>query len=172
MQVTSDVPRGSLQGPRLLIILNYDLPLQESKCKSFGYADDFKLVATNGENIQNDIKQIEECCLNNKMTLNENKYYMLPIKSQDKPKSRLKNKTLQYQNEQKDLDITMPPKLNWKPNVDKRCSRALKSFYFLKRNTSASTKLSTKVKVHVGYVDQWLHMQLKPGSQTNWRRRR
>ena len=47
-------------------------PLQVTKCEAFDYADDFKLVATKSENMQYDIKQIEEWCLNNKMTLNEN----------------------------------------------------------------------------------------------------
>ena len=66
------------------------------------------------------------------MTLNENKCFILPIKSQDQPKLSLNNKTLLYQNDQKDLGITLAPKLNWNPNVGKRCSKALKSFYFLK----------------------------------------
>ena len=122
------------------------------KCEIFGYADNFKLVATNRENKQYDIKQVEEWYLNNKMTLNENKYYILPIKSQEKFKLSLNNKTLLFQSEQKDLGITMAPKLNWTPNVKKRCSKALKLFYFLKRNTSTSTKLSAKINAYAGYV--------------------
>ena len=77
---------------------------------------------------------------------------MLCLANQDKPKLSLNNKTLLYQSEQKDLGITMAPKLNWKPNVEKRCSKALKAFYFLKRNTSTSTKLSAKLNAFAGYV--------------------
>ena len=128
MQVTSGVTQGSQIGPLLFIIFVNDLPLQITKSEVFGYADDFKLVATNSENMQYDIKQIEEWCLNNKMTLNENKCYILPIKSQDKPKLSLNNTTSLYQSEQKDLGITVAPNLNWKPNVKKRCSKALKAF--------------------------------------------
>ena len=84
VQVTSGVIQGSLIGPLLFIIFVNNLPLQITKSEAFGYADDFKLVATNSENMQYDIKQIEEWCLNNKMKLNENKCYILPIKSQDK----------------------------------------------------------------------------------------
>ena len=52
----------------------------------------------------------------------------------------------------KDVGITMASKLNWKPNVENRCSKALKAFYFLKRNTSTSTKLSTKLNAYAGYA--------------------
>ena len=72
--------------------------------------------------------------------------------SQDQPKLCLNNRTLLYQSEQKDLDSTMAPKLIWKHNVEKRCSKALKAFYFLKRNTSTSTKQSAKHNAYAGYV--------------------
>ena len=86
------------------------------------------------------------------MTLNENKCYIVPIKSQDQPKLSLKNKNLLNLNEQKDLGNTLKPKLNWKPNVEKRCSKALKAFSFLKTNTSTSTKLSANLIAYAGYV--------------------
>ena len=86
MQLTSGVPQGSLLGPLLFIIFVNDLPLQVTKCEAFGFADEFKLVAAKSENMQYDIKQIEEWCLKNKMTLIEKKCFILPIKSQDKPK--------------------------------------------------------------------------------------
>ena len=38
----------------------------------------------------------------------------------------------------------MAPKLKWKPNAKKWRSKALKAFYILIRNTSASTKVSVK----------------------------
>ena len=41
-----------------------DLPLQVSMCEAFDYLDDFQLVATNSKNMQYDIKQIEQWCLN------------------------------------------------------------------------------------------------------------
>ena len=46
----------------------------------------------------------------------------------------------------------MAPKLDGKPNVEKRCSKALKAFYILKRNASASTKLSAELNAYASYV--------------------
>ena len=93
VQVTSDVTQRSLPSPPLFIIFVNDFPLHITKCEAFCYADNFKFVATISENIQYDIKHLEEWCLNNRLTLNDNKCFILPIKSQDKPKLSLNNKT-------------------------------------------------------------------------------
>ena len=61
-QVTSGVPQGSLLDSLLFIIFVNDLSLQVTKCEAFGYADDFKLVATNSENMQYEIEEMEKWC--------------------------------------------------------------------------------------------------------------
>ena len=80
--VTSGVPQGSLLGPLLFIIYVNDLPSKVQNCNAFGYADDFKLVTTNPADIERDLISIEEWCEENKMRLNEDKCFLLPIKQQ------------------------------------------------------------------------------------------
>ena len=152
--VTSGVPQGSLLGPLLFIIYKNDLPQQTSKCSAFGYADDFKLVSTNPANIQSDLEKIEKWCHSNKMQLNESKCHILPIKVNEKNWHSfiLNSKTLSNKSEQKDLGIIMATKLSWKANMKKRCSKAWKAFYFLKRNISNLASQTTKLNAYVGYV--------------------
>ena len=46
----------------------------------------------------------------------------------------------------------MATKLSWKANIKKRCSKAWKAFYFLKRNILNLASQTTKLNAYVGYV--------------------
>ena len=98
-----------------------------------------------------------------KTKLNEKKCYLLPVKCEERPKLTLNQKEIQYKSEQKDLGIVMSTKINWKPNIETRCSKAFRAFYFLKRNTAKSTKISAKLNAYVGY--EWWHMPHRRGLQ-------
>ena len=80
--VTSGVPQGSLLSPLLFIIYVNDLPTRVKLCDAFGFADDFKLISTQPADIRTDLEAIESQCEVNKMKLNENKCYVLPVKQQ------------------------------------------------------------------------------------------
>ena len=135
--VTSGVPKGSLLDPLLFIIYVNDLPEEMTECDAlFCYADDFKLVISMSEKIQKDLSKVEDGCNANKMKLNEGKCYILPIKQKEGVKHvfTLISKQLSETTEQKDFGLIMASKLSWKPNVDTRCKKVWKAFYFLKRN--------------------------------------
>ena len=151
--VTSGVPQGSLLGPLLFIIYVNDLPSKVQNCNAFGYADDFKLVTTNPADLERDLISIEEWCEENKMRLNEDKCFLLPIKQQGQSNQLFLNKRpVASKTEQKDLGIIMSRKLSWKSNIQKRCRKATRAFYFLKRNTSVLANTRTKLNAYVGYV--------------------
>ena len=85
VKVTCGVPHGSILGPLLFILFINDLPAAVKNCTSFGYADDFKITTSDLNNLQEDIHVIEDWCNDNKMTLNEDKCYLLPVKSTNHP---------------------------------------------------------------------------------------
>ena len=153
VKVTSGVPQGSILGPLLFILFINDLPAAIKNCTSFGYADDFKITTSDLNNLQEDIHAIEDWCNDNKMTLNEDKCYLLPVKSTNHPDTiTLNGKILACKVEQKDLGLIMTENLNWRLNSNKRCSKSWKAFYFLKRNVSKLASRKMKLNAHKGYV--------------------
>ena len=91
------------------------------------------------EKIQKDLSKMENWCNAYIKKLNEGKFYILPIKQKEGVKHdfTLSLKQFSETTEQKDLGLIMASKLSWKPNVDKRCNKAWKAFYFLRRNISS-----------------------------------
>ena len=153
VKVTSGVPQGSLLGPLLFIIYVNDLPKCTTNCQAFGYADDYKLVTSKLSDLQKDVDSIEDWCKTKKMTLNEDKCYILPVKDHKEVSNiSLNSKILQEKTQQKDLGLIMSKKINWKANAKRRCRKAWKSYYFLKRNMSAIASVKTKLNGYVGYV--------------------
>ena len=72
--------------PLLFIIFVNNLPVQVSEIYAVVYAEDFKFVIKKSENMQNDRKQIENRCFDNKIKANKNKCQFLPTKVKTKPK--------------------------------------------------------------------------------------
>ena len=132
--VTSGVPQESLLCPLLFTIYVNDLPTRVKLHDAFGYADDFKLVSTQPADIRTDLEAIERWCDVNKMKLNENKCYVLPVKQQQNSEYhfQLNSKFLESKFEQTNLGVIISAKLSWKANGPKRCKKASKAFSFLK----------------------------------------
>ena len=90
----------------------------------------------------------------NKTKLNENKCYVLPVKQQQNSEYhfQLNSKFLESKFEQKDLGVIISAKFSWRANSIKRCKKAPKAFFFLKRNVSVLAKTRTKLNAYVGCV--------------------
>ena len=150
LNVTSGVPQGSILGPLLFIIFVNDLPDCAKHSSCYGYCDDMKLLYTTPEGLQQDVKQLENWCLDNSMVLNSKKCNILNIKGECN--ILLFNSQLQTTNVHRDLGVQVTGSLSWSPNCESRVQSSLRSFYQIKRNVSSKTSLKSKIDLYCGYI--------------------
>ena len=115
--VTSGVPQGSILGPLMFLIYVNDLPESVKPSTSFGYADDFKVIAKNYEEAIVLGTENEKWSLKNQMVLNMGQ---LPYTV----------------NSQKDLGVIMTKNISCNENIKRRTGKAWRAFFNLKRNIS------------------------------------
>ena len=138
-------------GPLMFLIYVNDLPESVKPSTSFGYADDFKVIAKNYEEAIVLGTEIEKWSLKNQMVLNMGKSKALRIKGNTEPVSS-KGVKLGTVNSQKDLGVIMTKNISWNENIKRRTGKAWRAFFNLKRNISCYANLETKLNAYVGYV--------------------
>ena len=141
LEVKSGVPRGSVLGPLFFIIFINDLP-ECIMLSCFGYADDYKVIATNTITLQIDATRIWKWCSQNLMTLNISNCKTLNLKGNGS--ISMNGKTLEQTQKEKDLAIIVSNDLTWTANAERRCEKAIKVFFTIKRNIANRNKLDCK----------------------------
>ena len=91
--------------------------------KTYGYADDYKLLSNNKHELQTDLRKLNEWCNNNEMRLHENNCKILCFKK--KSLFTIKNETVNISSHQKDLGIQVCDNLTWHQNASTRASKTL-----------------------------------------------
>ena len=150
LEITSGVPQGSILGPLLFLFFINDLPSETPLTENFGFADDFKLISVNQEELKKSVEGIENWGDRNHLTLNASKCKLLSLKSEQK--ASLKNQELGEVDSQRDLGLIVSKKLNWKSNCNHRLSKATKAFYQIKRSMTDSASIKNKLNAYTGYV--------------------
>ena len=149
LKVKSGVPQGSVLGPLFFIIFINDLPeCIMSSC--FGYADDYKVIATNTITLQNGATRIWKWCSQNLMTLNINKCKTLKLNGNGI--ISMKGKTLEQTQKEIDLGIIVSNDLTWTASPDRRCEKAINVFFTIKRNIAKGTSWIAKKNLYRSYI--------------------
>ena len=78
--VTSGDPQGFLLASLLFLIYINDHPTVASESECFGYADDYKLLSTSHELLENDLINLQNWCVANKMNLHDDKCSLIHFK--------------------------------------------------------------------------------------------
>ena len=150
IQVSSGVPQGSILGPLLFLIFINDLPNASPQLESYGFADDFKLIALNEIDLGNGARGLENWCYENLMTTNTSKCKLLNLRGNLSVK--LNDTELHPTNVQKDLGLLITPNLSWNKNCEIRAQKATWAFFQLKRNISARFSWVNKLHSYTGYI--------------------
>ena len=151
LEVSSGVPQGSLLGPVFFITFINDLPSSLTN-SCYGYADDYKIVATNPSLLQHDLITINLWCKDNSMSLNLKKSHNIIFKDPQLDLSMyLGDHILEKTCSEKDLGIQITNNLNWSAHAKIRAQKAIGCLFLIKRNISKSASLKMKLNSYCGY---------------------
>ena len=150
VSVSSGVPQGSILGPLLFLLFINDLPASVSNCESFGFADDFKIIALTQSQLTIGAMTMQNWCSENKMQLNTSKCKLLNIKGT--LTAAIDNLEIEPTNLQRDLGLWITSNLTWNDNCTTRTKKGLSALFQLKRNLSTNSTRNSKLNSYVGYV--------------------
>lgn len=143
VNATSGIPQGTHCGPLLFLIFINDLPHIFKYAECLMFADDVKLylkISTSSDclNLQSDITNFHDWCLQNSMQLNINKCCVISYSKRINYTTFdyfISNSLLVRKVEMKDLGVIFDTRLNFKSHYDYIISRANSMLGFIKRNT-------------------------------------
>ena len=147
--VTSGVPQGSILGPLFFIAYVRDLPRAIDNFSSYGYANDFRFIMESKTDANWFDEKIQTWSKDNHMSLNVEKSKTLCLKGSASFEA---GDSLEVVSQQKDLGVIISRNLSWSDNCSRRTTKAWRSFWFLKRNSSHKANPVTKLNAYFGYV--------------------
>ena len=148
LRKTSGDPQGSILGP--LLFLMYINDLSDSFQECFGYADDYKILFRNQEEVDERTKKLESWCTLNNMKLNAIKCSLVVIKSE--MTATLKNQEVTRSCLERDLGLLVSNSLSWTENCTTRSTKSLRALHKIRRNVSSHCNTQLKIHKYTGFV--------------------
>ena len=135
-QVNTGIPQGSILGPLLFLIFINDIVNIPYRCYINLYADDILLYASDDNincavtHLQDDINKLSQWFKDNKLTINIDKTFLIPIGSKQRLSSIIKlpniyidEYLLPWKNECKYLGVIIDSNLTWHSHINFICSK-------------------------------------------------
>ena len=135
-QVNTGIPQGSILGPLLFLIFINDIVNIPYRCYINLYADDILLYASDDNincavtHLQDDINKLSQWFKDNKLTINNDKTFLIPIGSKQRLSSIIKlpniyidEYLLPWKNECKYLGVIIDSNLTWHSHINFICSK-------------------------------------------------
>lgn len=137
---SSGIPQGSNLGPLLFIMFINDL-IESLSCKCIAYADDIKIYheITSIEDtsiLQSTLEQLHEWCINNNMSLNIEKCYIITFTKKKNPIHflyKINDVVVNRQNVVKDLGVYLDSNLTYRFHYEHIVMKANKIAGFIAR---------------------------------------
>lgn len=152
------VPQGSVLGPLLFNIFINDL-VKEVEVRSLLFADDLKIYRVidsydDALQLQNCIAKVVKWCINNNLSLNISKCYVMTFTKKVNPilfKYNIDGTILVRPEVIRDLGVVFDPKLTFTPHVQFIIECALRSLGFVLRNGREFSDIETLKTLFVAF---------------------
>ena len=140
VKITSGVPQGSVLGPILFLMYIDDISkISSGKCKSYLFADDYKVYSSNLSELQNTLDNLLPFTHKRQLTLAPSKCnHFIVTKKNDHTKLSLDGVNLEQTFEVKDLGVFVSSNLKWDLHISKIRTKALHRCFHIFRSFSTN----------------------------------
>lgn len=157
---SSGIPQGSILGPLFFNVYINDITNVVKHSRVYLFADDLKLLkpilnTSDAKYLQDDINNIHEWCIKNKMYLNSSKCHHIKFtRKRNKLQTSyfIASNKLEEVTSIRDLGVLMDSKLGFSEHIDKITTDAYKSLGFILRCTRGFKKPAAIIQLYNSYV--------------------
>ena len=156
VDITSEVPQGSVLGPLLFRLYIDDMLSLPEKSTCYCFADDTKLLSSGYDafvNYQNDLSLLSnelQWCADNELNFNISKCAFICFRPESSGSLSLDGHLLKQVDATSDLGLEVSSNLKWDLHIRTKLFRARNNFNYLRHNAAYS--MPSRVKLNLYYA--------------------